>query len=481
MNTNKITQAIGTIAILGMSVPALAADQSGWYLGGSGGQAHATIAEQEIIADLLASGYQTLDFSTDRKDFGYKLFVGYQFNPNFAIESGYFDLGSFEYVATTNPPGTKTGSLTFSGWNLDLVGTMPLTERAALIGRFGVHEGKTNTQFVGTGAVNVLNPSHRNTGFDFKAGVGYQYQISDAWTFRIEAERFRMDDAVGNNGDIDLFSMGIIYRFGTNRKAPIVVAPPPPAPTPAPVPPVTATEQYCSALEIQFEIGQESIERVNREHLLVLATFMSTYPETKATIEGHTDNVGTHADNQILSEQRAQSVVDYLVREHRIAANRLTVVGHGETRPIADNSTVSGQQANRRINAIIDCANDMAGLSTLPARTTLAMALEFDSNSTAVDAKYHYQLENVAKYLHANPDLIVTLEGHTDNVNPATALEISQRRAQNVANYLVDNFHVDRSRLNVEGFGATRRDTYNITASHRQDNRRVNIILGYPK
>ncbi|TRW48888.1 OmpA family protein [Aliidiomarina halalkaliphila] len=481
MKTNKITQAIGALAILGMSVPAVAADQTGWFIGGSGGRAHATIAEKEIIADLLAAGFETTDFSTDRKDFGYKLFAGYQFNPKFAIEAGYFDLGTFDYTATTDPSGSKFGTLSFSGWNLDFVGTMPLTERAALIGRFGVHEGKTNTNFVGTGAVNVLTPHYQSKDFDFKIGVGYQYQISDSWTFRLEAERFRMDDAVGNAGDIDLFSMGVIYRFGARKHAPVAAPAPAPAPTPAPAPPVAATEQYCSALEMQFEIGQDSVERVNREHIQVLATFMTTYPTTKAIIQGHTDNVGTIEDNQALSEQRAQRVVDFLIREHRIAASRLSAVGYGETRPTASNSTVEGQQANRRINAVIDCANDMAGLSTLPARTTLAMALEFDANSATVDAKYHHQLENVAKYLHANPDLIVTLEGHTDNANPAMAQAISEQRAQNVADYLVNHFRVDRSRLNVEGFGATRRDTYNITASHRQDNRRVNIILGYPK
>ena len=476
MKINKITQAISTLALLSMTASAMANDKTGWYLGGSGGGAFSSIAEREITADLLATGFTTTEFSDNESDFGYKLFAGYQFNPNFAMEGGYFNLGDFDYTATTVPDGSLSGSLSFSGWNLDLVGIMPLTERSALLARVGVHHGKTAADFSATGAVNVLTPYYSNRGTDYKFGVGYQYHVNDAISVRLEAERYRIDDAVGNSGDLDLYSVSAIYRFG-GRTQTVAAAP---APAQAPARRAVATAEYCSALEIQFEIGNENIERVNQEPILVLATFLKKYPQTKARIEGHTDSVGSDADNQRLSQQRAQSVLNYLVREHAIASNRLTAVGYGESRPIADNSTVAGQQANRRINAVIDCAEDIAGLDTLPARTTLAMKLEFEENGVTVDRKYHNQLENVAKYLRSNPNLVVMLEGHTDNARPATAQQVSERRAQNVADYLVSNFAIDRSRLKVEGFGATRRDTYNITAENRQDNRRVNIILGYP-
>jgi OOP family OmpA-OmpF porin len=50
-----------------------------------------------------------------------------------------------------------------------------------------------------------------------------------------------------------------------------------------------------------------------------------------------------------------------------------------------------------------------------------------------------------------------------------------------VVAYLVDNFGIDRSRLNAEGFGKTRRFAYNTTLEGQQENRRVNIIINYPK
>jgi OOP family OmpA-OmpF porin len=60
-------------------------------------------------------------------------------------------------------------------------------------------------------------------------------------------------------------------------------------------------------------------------------------------------------------------------------------------------------------------------------------------------------------------------------------MAISKRRAENVVTYLVDNFGIARSRLTAEGFGKTRRYAYSTTAEGRQENRRINILINYPK
>jgi OOP family OmpA-OmpF porin len=74
------------------------------------------------------------------------------------------------------------------------------------------------------------------------------------------------------------------------------------------------------------------------------------------------------------------------------------------------------------------------------------------------------------------------VEGHTANqqATAAQSMQISQRRAESVVNYLVDNFGVARSRLSAVGFGRTRRFAYNTSAEGQQENRRVNIIFDYP-
>jgi outer membrane protein OmpA-like peptidoglycan-associated protein len=75
-------------------------------------------------------------------------------------------------------------------------------------------------------------------------------------------------------------------------------------------------------------------------------------PESKIVIEGHTDSVGTAASNQDLSQRRAQTVRDYLV-SRGIAADRVSSVGFGPTRSIADNATAEGRANNRRVEIVI--------------------------------------------------------------------------------------------------------------------------------
>jgi OOP family OmpA-OmpF porin len=199
-------------------------------------------------------------------------------------------------------------------------------------------------------------------------------------------------------------------------------------------------------------------------------------------IEGHTDNVGTPEDNRELSQRRAASVVNYLVDSFQISPSRLTAVGYGDTRPVADNRTEEGKRLNRRIDAVIACVTDIAGLTVIPARITMAMQIEFDQNKADIKPQHRDDLRKVADFLNANPSVTATVEGHTANLQatPELALEISQRRAQNVVNYLVDNFGIARSRLTAAGFGNTRRFAYNTSAEGQQENRRVNIILNYP-
>jgi len=131
-----------------------------------------------------------------------------------------------------------------------------------------------------------------------------------------------------------------------------------------------------------------------------------------------------------------------------------------------------------RIDDSVGNKGDIEGLYVRPARTTMALTIDFDARDTAVKPEYRNELRGLADFLKANPTVSATVEGHTGNlqVTPEQAMTISQQRAQNVVNYLVDNIGIDRSRLTAEGFGQTRRFSYNA-----QDNRRVNVIIEYPR
>ena len=71
-------------------------------------------------------------------------------------------------------------------------------------------------------------------------------------------------------------------------------------------------------------------------------------PELMAQVVGHTDSTGNPASNLTLSQNRAQSVMSYLV-QHSVAANRLSAVGRGASQPVADNGTAEGRAQNRRV------------------------------------------------------------------------------------------------------------------------------------
>lgn len=486
VKTAKACGMAGFLAFTALSSATAAAQDSGWYLGGSLGLSQADIDKDRITRALLGAGLTTTSFDEDGSESGYKLFGGYQFNRHFALEGGYFDLGEFGFTATTSPPGTLSGSTAVRGFNLDPVGLWRLSERLSLLGRVGLSHVETDSAYGGSGAVTAPRGGD-DRATDYKVGLGLQYDPAPVWGVRVEAERFRINDAVGNDGDVDFFSVGLVYRFfgAAAPSATPVAAAPAPAPA-APVlvivPVAAATVKYCSILDIQFEINREGIQREEREKLAVLATFLKKYPDTTVVVEGHSDDVGSAEDNLELSRQRAESVVSYLRDTSGIAGSRLKAVGYGETRPIADNSTETGRRQNRRIGTVIACARDIEGLTVIPARMTMAMDMEFDEKSAAIRPEYRDELRKVAKFMKDNPTLNATVEGHTGNLQatPALAMEMSQRRAQAVVNALAE-LGVARTRLTAQGFGQARRFAYNTTLEGQQENRRVNIIFDYAR
>lgn len=78
----------------------------------------------------------------------------------------------------------------------------------------------------------------------------------------------------------------------------------------------------------------------------------STAPDQPIVVEGHTDNQGVAGKNMTLSQERAQSVVDYLI-SRGVAKDRISAKGIGQDRPIADNKTADGRAQNRRVEIIV--------------------------------------------------------------------------------------------------------------------------------
>ena len=103
------------------------------------------------------------------------------------------------------------------------------------------------------------------------------------------------------------------------------------------------------ARTINFRLGKSDIKKSAYPTLKAITAILKEYPTSNFVVEGHTDSTGTNKNfNQLLSERRAQKVVDYLV-ENGVAADRLTAIGFGENNPIESNSTSAGRAANRRV------------------------------------------------------------------------------------------------------------------------------------
>lgn len=101
-------------------------------------------------------------------------------------------------------------------------------------------------------------------------------------------------------------------------------------------------------LYINFDSGKASIKPESVPTIVQIVEMLKLAPDMSLEVGGHTDNVGGEKTNQSLSEARAQSVVKTLV-ESGVPTARLTAKGYGQSKPIADNKTAEGRDANRRV------------------------------------------------------------------------------------------------------------------------------------
>jgi len=106
-------------------------------------------------------------------------------------------------------------------------------------------------------------------------------------------------------------------------------------------------EKVYTLKDVHFDTGKATITSGSFPSLNELVGALKAKPTMTIEIAGHTDNVGTPESNQLLSQDRANSVKQYLVSKG-IAANRLTATGYGDTQPIASNDDEEGRQQNRR-------------------------------------------------------------------------------------------------------------------------------------
>ncbi len=372
MKLARTSGTLGLVALAAIASSFAVAAESGWYGGLSIGQSRAYIADDRIRAELLGEGLTMTSIDHDDRGVGFKLLAGKKFNRNFALEGGYFNLGEFGFTANTTPAGTFTGAIKLQGLNLDAVGILPFTEKFSAFGRVGLIYTQAKDTFRGTGSVVVTNPNPEKSEANYKVGLGLQYDLTRAWGLRGEWERYRVNDAVGNKGDIDMLSVGLVYRFGTSEPAPRaapppvyvaplaeapvapapVAAPPPPPPPPALRPVPLALRKVRFSADSLFDFDKAILKPAGKQALDKLAADLRGVDYNVITVTGYTDRIGSHAYNMRLSTRRAESLKTYLVESAGIPAGKIAARGRDGADPVTRPGQCKGTKATK---ALIAC------------------------------------------------------------------------------------------------------------------------------
>ena len=109
-----------------------------------------------------------------------------------------------------------------------------------------------------------------------------------------------------------------------------------------------------SAHGFRFASGHSEIEAENFNLLKKIIRAIDEFPRASVLVSGHTDSLGDDQQNRLLSQDRADKVARFLVQVGGISLDRVSAVGYGEDRPVANNETPEGRAANRRVEILID-------------------------------------------------------------------------------------------------------------------------------
>jgi len=328
----------------------------GWYVGGSIGQSN------------MDPGTEGTNWNTtDKNDMSKKAYVGKELNEYVGIEAFWTDLGTASLKSTSGAEG-KVG---YKGVGANVIVKSPHRFRNfEPFAKLGVTRLKTQDR------EDVTREQKNKTSV--LAGVGVDYKISNDWAVRSEFDYY--------DKDISDLNVGLKWSPGHRphthnrvekpkpvvipkpRPKPIVRAKPKPAPKPkvvyvpkkvyverpAPKPQYQVMHRNLSGGS-NFATGSAilTLQGENALNKLVNDIKNQRIAVKSIDISGHTDSVGTHQSNQILSINRANSVASYLA-SRGISSRMMRTFGMGETQPIASNKTEYGKAQNRRVEIMIN-------------------------------------------------------------------------------------------------------------------------------
>lgn len=202
------------LVVAGLGAPGIhAADDPGWYAGAGVGRTDVkkTSSWAQLTDGTLATRGITSNTVIDSHDTAWKLFGGYQFNENFAVEGGYHNLGQFKGATVITAPAASTavGKWDAYAGSVAAVGIYPVVNRFAVFAKAGLAVTRLKVDVPGA----QFSPSA--TRVQPLLGVGVKYDINKAFGLRGEFERFNNvgDGSKTGQSPINVWTVSGQYRF----------------------------------------------------------------------------------------------------------------------------------------------------------------------------------------------------------------------------------------------------------------------------
>ncbi len=212
-NISTNSRVLSLAVITTIASPIAHADDMGWYFGAAAGEAEAKFNNVRIGDDLLGSDYETSNLNADNRDKAYKVYLGYQVNSYFALEGGYFDFGTTDFTLDTTPLGVFSSQTDMKGFNFDARAMMPFSDMVSIYALVGVNYIEAKNNQTGTGLVSLIASGSTERDVNYQYGLGLQFDFTDNFAMRVEAERFRVNDPSGDKDFVDMASLGLVYKF----------------------------------------------------------------------------------------------------------------------------------------------------------------------------------------------------------------------------------------------------------------------------
>lgn len=348
----KLAGALLAGTLIGVAVPAVAAETNGWYVGAQVGL--------NRLEDADASGAAFAPVTAEF-DNGYGLLgqVGYGFGA-FRLEG---ELGwrtnGVDSVGGAGGSGDLDAATLMANVYYDIQTGSPLTPYLGV----GLGAARLSADKITAGGVPLVDDS--DTVFAYQGILGASYELDRNLLLKADYRYLRTEDpdftAAGTNVKSEYAShsimVGFTWRFAAPEPAPAPVQPvqaaPPPAPPPAPAPKVEAPPpKGPDSYMVFFDWDKADVSSQARETLKKVAANAKAGKATRVELTGHADRSGAEPYNLRLSQRRADNVKKVL-SEMGLPADSVTVAAKGETSPLVATPDGVREPQNRRVEIVV--------------------------------------------------------------------------------------------------------------------------------